>query len=107
MHNAAERIRRVKLRAEEIRRKRENKFLGSLFTLCLLLSTFLVGIIGKMGGGGRCAVVGFYGSTLMYENAGSYVLVGVISFVAAVIITVLCVRSKDKYKRIQSNQKDE
>ncbi len=107
MYDTTERVRRVKLRAEELRRKGEKRLIGSLFTLCAMLSIFLVGAIGNIGGRGGYTVPGFYGATLMYEDAGSYVLVGIISFVSAVTITMLCVRSKDKNKKIQKNEKDE
>ena len=100
MHDTTERIRRVKLRVEELRCREEKRLIGSLFSLCMILSTFLVGIIGNMAGGGQRIATGLYGSMLMYENVGSHVLVGVISFSAAVVITVICIRNKEKNSKI-------
>lgn len=37
---------------------------------------------------------GFTGSSLLGESAGGYVLVAVISFIAAVCITVYCIRKR-------------
>lgn len=107
MYDTAERVKRVKLRAEKLRYKGENRLIAGLFSLCVILSTFLIGVIGNMAGGGHYTVPGFYGSMLMYEDAGGYVLVGVISFVMAVVITVLCIRSKEKNKKNQNRKKDE
>ena len=107
MHDTTERIKRVKLRVEELRCKEEKQLIGSLFSLCVILSAFLVGVIGNMAGRGQCIVTGLYGSMLMYENVGSHVLVGVISFSAAVGITVMCIRNKEKNNKIYNSKKDE
>ncbi|MDD2491239.1 MAG: hypothetical protein PHV12_03485 [Bacteroidales bacterium] len=103
MHDTTERIRRVKLRVEELRCREEKRLIGSLFSLCVIL----VGIIGNMAGGGQRIATGLYGSMLMYENVGSHVLVGVISFSAAIGITVMCIRNKEKNKKILNSKKDE
>ncbi len=107
MYDTTERIRRVKLRVEELRCKEEKRLIGSLFSLCVILSAFLVGIIGNMVGGEQHIVTGLYGSMLMYDDVGSHVLVGVISFSAAVGITVMCIRNKEKNKKIYNSKKDE
>ncbi len=108
MHDTTERIRRVKLRVEELRCKEEKQLIGSLFSLCVILSAFLVGIIGNMVGGEQQHIAtGLYGSMLMYDDVGSHVLVGVISFSAAVGITVMCIRNKEKNNKIYNSKKDE
>ena len=99
MHNTAERIRRLGLRVEEIRCREENRLISSIFGLCVILSTLLFGIIANMTGGGRYIVTGLYGSMLMYDDVGSHVLVAVISFSAAVAITVICIRIREKNKK--------
>ena len=53
-------------------------------------------IIGK----GQTATRGVFGTMLLREDAGGYVLVAIVSFAAAVVITVLCFRL-----RIRENQK--
>ena len=40
--------------------------------------------------------MGLYGSILLHEGASGYVVVGVLSFTAAVVITVLCIRYRKK-----------
>lgn len=39
---------------------------------------------------------GMYGTILLHEGAGGYVLAGVISFTAAVVITALCIKLKER-----------
>lgn len=46
-----------------------------------------------------------YGSFLLSDSVGGYVLVGVICFAAAVIITLLCLR-KNKDRRISGDEQD-
>ena len=104
MRDTAEQVRQVRLRVEELHRKRENRFLCGLSLLCAVLTFSLIGAIGTLTGGGQCGTVpGFYGAMLLYEDAGSYVLVGVLSFAAAVVITVLCIRSREKIKKNNIN----
>ena len=55
--------------------------------------------MGAAGGPEATAVYGASGAMLLYEEAGGYVLVGLASFVAAVLITVLCIRSRDKSRK--------
>lgn len=97
MYDTAERIRLVKQRAGKMRQKRERRSLGALFVLCLILSLALLLTFASVTGGQRGASVReMMGATLMFEDAGAYVLVGIISFTAAVIITVLCLRQRHK-----------
>ena len=41
---------------------------------------------------------GYTGSSLLASEAGGYVLVGVLSFAAAVVITVFCMKLRSKKK---------
>lgn len=96
MHDTAERVRQVQLRVVELRRKRENRLLGGFSSLCAVLVFSLIGTIGAMIGGEHNSLVpGLYGSMLLYEDAGGYILTAVISFAAAVVITVLCIRHRN------------
>ena len=55
------------------------------------------------GGGKVYNIRDFYGALLLYDDAGGYVFTGVLSFAVAVLITVLCIRSREKAKK---NNKD-
>ena len=45
---------------------------------------------------GRPAAWGAFGAMLLREDAGGYVLVAVVSFAAAVVITALCFRLRNR-----------
>ena len=42
-----------------------------------------------------------YGTILLHEGAGGYVLVAVISFTVAVVITVLCIKFRKRGQKSQ------
>jgi hypothetical protein len=99
MHDTTERIRIVKLRVGKLHRTSETRSINALSALCILLLLSLMGAINTMAGGGTLDTVpGMYGSMLLYDGAGGYVLVGVISFALAVVITMLCIRYRGKSK---------
>ena len=54
----------------------------------------------------QTAAWGVFGAMLLREDAGGYVLVGVVCFAAAVVITVLCfrLRSREKQKKGAANK---
>ena len=95
MYDAAVRVRLVKSRVRRRRRERERRALRGLAALCLLLAVSLCGTAGAAGFGSLGAM-GLYGSILLHEGASGYVVVGVLSFTAAVVITVLCIRYRKK-----------
>ncbi|MGI6752616.1 MAG: hypothetical protein ACOX4U_08450 [Anaerovoracaceae bacterium] len=100
MYDTAERVRRVRMRAGQLHRKRENRFIGGLASLCSMLALFLIGAVCAMTDGAQGGVVSsLCGAMLLYENAGGYVLAGVLSFAAAVVITVLCIRYRAKMEK--------
>ena len=43
-----------------------------------------------------------YGTILLHEDAGGYVLVAVISFTVAVVITALCIKFRKKGQKSQA-----
>ena len=43
---------------------------------------------------------------MLLENAGSYVLVGVICFIAAVVVTVFCTRLRKKNNKQEEQTKE-
>ncbi len=109
MRDTAERIRLVQLRAGELRRKRENHFLRGLSSLCAVLAVALVGAVGAMTGGGQGGTVpGFYGAMLLRDGAGGYALVGVLSFMAGVVVAALGFRyGKKTANQLNENKEDD
>lgn len=51
-------------------------------------------------------VQGMNGATLLAESTGGYVLVAVISFLAAVVFTLLCVRLHERNRRLAKEKKE-
>ena len=101
MYDTNERVAQVKERAMRIRRKKGKRAIRGLSTLCLALCCCLVGILGEVSGGfgSAAAVQGLNGATLLSERAGGYVLVAVVSFVTAVVFTLLCVKLRERNRR--------
>ena len=55
---------------------------------------------------GQTAAWGSFGAMLLREDAGGYVLVGVASFTAAAVLTVVCMRLHEREKREKNNETD-
>ena len=79
-------------RVMTLRRKREIRWAAALSLLCFLQVLTLMMMAGTLADGGQGNVPQPYGLALLSEDASGYVLVGVIAFMAAVAITVLCSR---------------
>ena len=100
MYDTAKRVALVKQRVWENTRRRQRRGIYRLSTACMLLCTVLMQAAGMIIGKGQTATRGVFGTMLLREDAGGYVLVAIVSFAAAVVITVLCFRL-----RIRENQK--
>ena len=71
-----------------------------LSVLCTLLFLSLVGTMGMMQSQ-PIDITGMYGTILLHEDAGGYVLVAVISFTVAVVITALCIKFRKRGQKSQ------
>ena len=61
-----------------------------------MLFMALAGAAGTVVGQGQSEAWGVFGAMLLREDAGGYVLVAVISFAAAAVITALCFRLRNR-----------
>ena len=100
MYDTARRVALVKQRVRENARQRQRREAISLSAACILLCAALMQTAGTVVGPGQTSAWGVFGAMLLREDAGGYVLVAVVSFAAAVVITALCIRL-----RIRENQK--
>ena len=100
MYDTARRVALVKQQVRENTRRRQRREVISLSALCLLLFTALAKGADALVVQGQTAAQGMFGTMLLREDAGGYVLVAVVSFAAAAAITALCFRL-----RIRENQK--
>lgn len=99
MYDTARRVVLVKKRAREIRRRRQRREVGSLSALCMLLLAALMRTADTVVGPGMAAAQGSFGAMLLRQDAGGYVLVGVVAFAAAVLLTAVCMRLRERDKR--------
>ena len=104
MYDTARRVALVKQRVRENTRRRQRREAISLSAACMLLfaalmqaaDAFAVQAAGTVVGPGQTAAWGVFGAMLLREDAGGYVLVAVVSFAAAAVITALCFRLRNR-----------
>ena len=99
MYDTARRVALVKQRVRKNTRRRQRRGIYGLSAMCMLLFAALIQAAGTVVGPGQPEAWGVFGAMLLREDAGGYVLVGVVSFTAAAVITALCFRL-----RIKDNQ---
>ena len=93
MMTAEERIASLHQRMEARRRRRERRQLNGLRVAPLALTACLAALlVGNGMGHGGAPAGAFTGATMLFENAGGYVLVAVAAFMLGVVITVVCLR---------------
>lgn len=102
------RVAAVNDRVARLRRKRERRANAVLSTACAALCFGLFGVVGLLSGqSSSVSVAGLYGSSsLLGSNAGGYVLVAVISFSLAVVVTMLCLRRRLASRGKPSGEQD-
>ena len=101
MYDTARRVALVKQRVRENTRRRQRCEAISLSALCLMLFTALAKVADALIVRGQTAAQGVFGTMLLREDAGGYVLVAVISFTVAVVITALCIKFRKKGQKSQ------
>ena len=105
MYDTETRVWLVKQRVAEKRRRQEWRGIYRLSALCMTLFLSLVRMVGAVRGQPMEAP-GMYGTILLHEDAGGYVLVGVISFTAAVVITALCIKLRERERHRKDIERD-
>ena len=100
MYDTEKRIELVKKRMHEYHRRQERRTVCRLSILCTMLFLSLVGAMGIVQSQPINAT-GMYGTILLHEGAGGYVLVAVISFTVAVVITALCIKFRNREQKSQ------
>ena len=96
MYDTARRVALVKQRVRENTRRKRQRGIYGLSGACMLLCAALMQTAGTVVGPGQPEAWGVFGAMLLREDAGGYVLVAVVSFAAAAVITALCFRLKNR-----------
>ena len=99
MYDTARRVALVKQWVRENTRRRQRRGIYGLSAMCMLLFAALMQAAGTVVAPGQTAAWGSFGAMLLREDAGGYVLVAVVSFAAAAVITALCFRLRSKENR--------
>lgn len=101
MYDTARRVALVKKRRHEYARRKQQREICGLSAACMLLFAALMQMASTVVGPGQSAARGVFGAMLLREDAGGYVLVGVVCFAAAVVITALCfqLRKRENQKK--------
>jgi len=107
MYDTARRIALVKQRVRKNTRRRQWREAISLSAACMLLCAALTQAAGTVVGPGQPEACGVFGAMLLREDAGGYVLVAVVSFAAAVVVTVFCTRLRKNNKQEKQTKEDE
>ena len=95
MYDTARRVALVKKRRHEYARRKQQREICGLSAACMLLCAALMQAAGTVVGPGQPEAWGVFGAMLLREDAGGYVLVGVVSFAAAAAFTALCFRLRN------------
>ena len=96
VYDTARRVALVKQRVRETTRRRQRRGIYGLSAMCMLLFAALMQAAGTVVGPGQPEAWGVFGAMLLREDAGGYVLVGVVSFAAAAAFTALCFRLRNR-----------
>ena len=107
MYDTAKRVALVKQRVRENTRRRQRRGIYGLSAACMLLFAVLVQVAGMVAGPGQPEAWGVFGAMLLRDDAGGYVLVGVVCFAAAVVVTVFCTRLRKNNKQQEQTKEDE
>ena len=100
MKSQQERLEQLHTRAAELKEQKERRTVNALKAVAVMLFVCLAGVMSVFSGLQNAARPENYtGSSLLDSSVGGYVLVAVMAFAAAVVITVICMKRKDRKKR--------
>ena len=99
MYDTAKRVTLVKRRVRESTRRKQRRGVYRLSAACILQIAALMQTAGMVIGQGQPAARGVFGAMLLREDAGGYVLVGVVTFAASVVLTAVYMRLHEHEKK--------
>ena len=99
-HNIDEMLHEVTTRSEELRDKHDRNVMRALSGLSLAMVMTLVSVVSVLSENvGTNSIHSVYGSFLIAEAAGGYVIVALIAFISGVLITHVAQKYRDRKKR--------
>ena len=107
MRTEEQRIKTMHELAYKIKRKSEKAVLKVLGTVSVLFFALLIGWLYAVDGNlHQVTGTGFTGNSMLSADIGGYVLVAVGSFIAAVVLTIICIKFKDKNNSTSKDLED-
>ncbi len=95
-----EAIARIKEKREQRRVAKARRTIAALGTSIVALLMVSVITMYRFAGFGEVTDSGSsYGALMLSDEAGGYIVVGVVSFVAAVVITLVCIHFANKNRK--------
>lgn len=99
MMTGEERLSELHRRMKGLRKKRQSRMINAMGMVSTALFACLFIMIQCLGVGQFGMTSNLYsGSSLLYEEAGGYVLTAIVAFVVGTIVTVICVRKHNRDK---------
>lgn len=92
------RIREIRRRTRQYRKRYERRVLSTLSVCSLLLFAGIGILLREVQSGGVPTVADSYGSVLLRGGTSAYVVVGIAAFAVGVTVTMICIRLKNKSK---------
>ena len=86
-------------------RRRQRRSVYGLSAACILLFAALIQAEGMAIERGQIAAQGTFGAMLLREDAGGYVLVGVVCFAAAVVLVIACENQQAQQQYVRSGKR--
>lgn len=98
------RVREIHRRVRLKQARRETRFLSGLSTLCLFLLAEIRLLLHQVQSPGIAGVANGYGSVLLREGTGAYIVVAIAAFLLGATVTILCFRWKRKHPELMDDQ---
>lgn len=96
MRSAKVRIKEVHRKIRLYKKKHENRFLFCLSVWNMFLLLCIGALSNALQIKGISFVTNGYSAVMLRNEAGAYVLVGICSFVMGAVLTIICIRMKEK-----------
>ena len=106
MRTQKERTASLHMRMAARRHTRERRKTGAMSAAAAVLTACLLLVIYAGNAAHPGGTAGLYsGATMLFENAGAYVLVAILAFMAGAVITVACIHRKRNERKEETEEK--
>lgn len=100
------RIREIRRRTKQKRRKKENRELSVLTVVSLFLMIGIQGMLDYKMTPGISMVTDSYSTVLLREGTSGYIVTAIAAFVLGVTVTIICIHYKKRQQRHEENENE-